>query len=88
MVMDVSPEKSTSPGSCGTASDQCVNQILAARPESWPHAIDATPARRRGGVGASPLDGAGYSLIDFRAGIDEWDLHIFFSLLKMPYAIN
>ena len=26
--------------------DQCVNQILAARAESWPHAIDATPAHR------------------------------------------
>ena len=47
MVMDVSPEKSTSRAFCATASDQCVNQILAARPESWPHAIDATPARRR-----------------------------------------
>ena len=44
------------------ASPQLLNHGL--------HAIDATPARRRGGVGASPLDGAGYSLIDFRAGID------------------
>jgi hypothetical protein len=33
------------------------------------NAIDATPARRRGDVGSSPLDGAPGTLVDFRSGI-------------------
>ena len=43
------------------------NSRGASTAESWPHAIDATLARRRGGVGSSPLDGAHDSLIDFCA---------------------
>ena len=34
-----------------------------------PHAIDATPARRRGDAGSSPLDRAPVALIDFHTGI-------------------
>ena len=33
------------------------------------HAIDATPARRRGDAGSSPLDRAPVALIDFHTGI-------------------
>mmetsp|Transcript_11177 Transcript_11177/g.30501 ORF Transcript_11177/g.30501 Transcript_11177/m.30501 type:complete len:144 (-) Transcript_11177:1467-1898(-) len=48
------------------------------------HAIDAPPARWRGGVGSSPLDGTPDTLVDFHTVIDvgevEGVLHIYSNL--------
>ena len=43
---------------CGGGVDLCGNQIYGAFRVDL-HAIDATPARWRGGAASSPLDGAG-----------------------------
>ena len=51
-----------------------MNQIVAARPQPLNHdlhAIDATPAQWRGGVGLSPLDSGRTASLSHRFGDDE-----------------